>query len=541
MQTLSFFARHDANMTLYSGNDLERYIEFEKFAKKRYFSFSTDKRMFQEQMEDLALPHVNPNHVSRVVSNWLTNNQYEILKNFFPRAKEWKSVHHHISHAHSVFMFTEPREGDLILSIDGGGDLDDYFKVFTYQNSQVRELFEVKVNLGKPYRLLGLLSPELYRDRTKGYRMDLPLAGKKMSLLSLGKIVDEFKDPLREFYYQFMQDYDEENDSAEINFRKLLDKIGFEKKRFLDRDTARNILATSQFVFEETIKNNVYPLLDTGHFERVIVVGGCGLNVTMNSKINSDYGIEVFVPPCPNDCGISLGAAKIDNPNLRMTSPFTNANVLNYEYLSKFRQEYPIRFLSIDELAAVLSKGAIIGTMIGDLEIGPRALGNRSYLANPFIKGMKNRINSRRIKNREIWRPVAPIVAIEDLSRYFETDNPSPYMSFAPKIRKSYLEEFSEIIHVDGSSRVQTVSAIDGWIYRLIRSFEKITGKGILMNTSFNLKGEPLVQDYKDAFQIFKQSELDAIAIHKENLQKEDKIEVFFKNGSTDYMFNETD
>jgi len=427
-------------------------------------------------------------------------------------------------------MFTEPIENDLIISIDGGGDLKDYFKVFNYKKSKIEEILEVKINLGKPYRILGLLSPELYIDRKSGYKMDLPLSGKKMSLLSLGKITEEFKEPLREFYHKFMEYYNEEKDSVEINFRKLLDRIGFFNENFLDRETARDILATSQYIFEETIKENVYPLIEKGDYKRIVVVGGCGLNVTMNSKMYSDFGIPVFIPPCPNDCGISLGAAKIDNPNLKIfKNPFTDIKRLNESYLQKFRENFKRKKLSLEEIADLLSRGKIIGTMIGGLEIGPRALGNRSYLANPLINGMKNKINSKKIKDREYWRPVAPIVTFDSLNEFFDTDLPSPYMTFAPKVKEKYMQELKEITHFDGSSRIQTVSKEDGWIYHLLKLFGGITGKEILMNTSFNKKGNPLVQDYKEAYDLLKESDLDILIINECNPSREERMESFFK------------
>lgn len=360
--------------------------------------------------------------------------------------------------------------------------------------------------------------------------MDLPLSGKKMSLLALGQVKDVFKKAIREFYYDFMLYYNENTDSVSKNFRLLLDKIGFKGKNFLDKNTARDVLATSQNIFEETIQRYVYPFIEEKRYNRVIMVGGCALNITMNSKIESDFDIRVFTPPCPNDCGISLGATKLYNPKLSMLkSPFTNIKPIGEKALHKLRKDFYHKIISIDELAELLKKGLIVGTMIGPLEIGPRALGNRSYLASPLIHGMKNKINSPTIKNREFWRPVAAVITIDKLSEYFDTNNPSPYMTFAPKTRRNYLSLFREVTHVDGSSRVQTVTGEDGWIYHLLKSFGKLTGIEMLMNTSFNKKGHPLINDYKEAYRIFKESGLDAIVIDESTTIKESKLELFLK------------
>lgn len=527
---LAIYARHDANLTIVNENKIEIYLEFEKLTNKRYFSFEQDESNFNSQFTDLALPYFEPNEISKVVYNWLEQEQIKTLKGILPNAKKWVNVHHHISHAWSPYMFTEPKEKDIIVSIDGGGDLEDYFKIYSYNGGKINEMLEVKVNLGKPYRVLGLLSPELYDDRDKGYRMDLPLSGKKMSLLTLGEVIEQYKEPLREFYFDFMLNYDEKNDSVEKNFRLLLDRIGFKNENFLPKEEARNVLATSQYVFEETIKKYVYPFLEEGKYNRLIMVGGCALNVTMNSKIHSDFGIDMFVPPCPNDCGISLGAAKFHNPKLeKFEAPFTDVYLNGQNSLSKFRSEAYSKKITIHEMAKLLAEGMIIGTLIGPIEIGPRALGNRSYLANPLIKGMKDKLNSKQIKNREFWRPVAPIVTMEKLSEYFDTNLPSPYMSFAPKVKSLYKKGFEEITHLDGSSRIQTITKDDGWIYNLLKSVGEYTGREILMNTSFNLRGDPLINNYEDSFKIFKNSNLDAIVISKDNPKRDSMLEIFSK------------
>jgi carbamoyltransferase len=479
----------------------------------------------------LLLPYINPLEVTSIVYNWLHKNQIEILRKIFINVIEWKPVFHHISHVWSAYMFTDPQENDLIVSIDGGGDLEDYFHIYHFMNGEVNELKEIKVNLGKAYRVLGILSPELNKNQSNGYQMDLALSGKKMSLLSFGTVVDEYKKPLEEFYYDFMLNYDEINDSIDLNLSILLSKIGFANEKFLNQETSRDLMATSQYVFEKIIQKYLYPFLLEQKYKRVIMVGGCALNVTMNSKIIRDFNIEVFTPPCPNDCGISLGAAKIYNPKLKLLkTPFTFFPPSGNEMLAIFEKTYFSKFVTLDELALIIANGAIVGTMIGSLEIGPRALGNRSYLANPLILGMKNKMNSDRIKNREFWRPVAPIVALEKLDIYFDTKNPSPYMTFAPFVKKEYTSLLKEITHIDGTARVQTVSKESGWIYNLIKAFGKISGVEMLMNTSFNQKGHPLINDFYEAFNIFKDSDLDCIVISEKEPNKNDKVKIFIKN-----------
>jgi carbamoyltransferase len=234
----------------------------------------------------------------------------------------------------------------------------------------------------------------------------------------------------------------------------------------------------------------------------------------------------VFVPPCPNDCGISLGAIKQVYPNIPLIKhPFSHNLPDDAHELKIARREFYTSNVTINEIAQVLANGKIIGTIVGPLEIGPRALGNRSYLASPLIPGMKNRINSQQIKDREVWRPVAPILTIESMAHYFDNVLPSPYMTFAPAVKSEFRKLLGEIMHIDCSARIQTVTSSDGWIYWLLKEFGKITSHEILMNTSFNTKGNPLINSYGDAFKLLKTSSLDAVLVGSSS----DKFELFSK------------
>lgn len=518
-KVMLFYPKHDANLTIIEGDEIIAYFEFEKITNKRYFAFSTDEVTFMSEVHEFMLPHIKVLEITTICTNWMEPSQIKVLKKIFKNVKKWYSYPHHLSHVWSAYSFTRPRESDLILSFDGGGDMDDYFYIYSYRSNGIRKLLEVKVNLGKPYRLLGLLSPDLYEAHDGEYDMGLPLSGKKMSLLAHGHVEDMYIKPLERFYYDFMLHYDQKTDSVEENFRMLLDDIGLQGERFIsNRKTALDVLATSQYVFEKMVFRYIEPFIEEEIYDRLIIVGGCALNVVLNSKIEKKYNIEVFIPPCPSDCGISIGMAKICNPGIQYLStaysdvpPSENGDVKTQ--LSKYSTH---KRISIKELAKLLAEGMVVGTMVGPIEIGPRALGNRSYLASPFVHGMKNRINSKNMKDRESWRPVAPIISLEKLSEYFDTTNPSPYMTFAPKIRDNHRALLKEVMHIDGSARIQTVDKGDGWIYRLIKEFAKITGHPILMNTSFNKQGSPLVNDYAEAELLFRSSGLDALIIAPE-------------------------
>ena len=527
---LSLYTRHDANMSIASGDFIENYLEFEKIAKKRYFSFSKNEQEFERQFRELACPYFKVSDISEIIYNLVDNNQLAVLKDIFPDCVSFTHVSHHLSHAWSNYLFTEPRQDDIMFTVDGGGDLNDCFKAYSFRGKCLEELMDVKVNLGKPYRLLGLISPELNFPVGDEYDLGLPLSGKIMSLSSLGKARREYEDLVSSFYKRFMLESHEENKGVEESFSALMTGLGFRGERLLPEDVSRDILATSQYIFEKTIKKHTYSLIEKMSPKRILLAGGCALNVTMNSEVRRDLGIEVFTSPSPNDCGISLGALKSHNFKIHsFRTPFVNVEPSRKDALSSARHQFNHDWIDIEGLAKFICEGNIVGTIIGPLEIGPRALGNRSYLANPLIKGMRDRINSRRVKNREPWRPVAPIIPIDKIEEYFDTEQESPYMTFAPLIKSKYKKDFAQVMHVDGSARVQTVSESDGWIYNLVKSVGSLTGREILMNTSFNIKGDPLINDYADAFNILSTSDLDAIVI-SENSRPPNRFEIFSKN-----------
>lgn len=527
---LSIHTRHDANVTVFDGDNIIIYLEIEKIANIRYFGFSANKQEFIKQFNEYVAPYIIGFEIDTIIGCWLTDGQKDGLIDIFGENIRFENVNHHISHVNSAYVFTDARNDDLILSIDGGGDLDDYFYIYERNGDEFKLLKEVKVNLGKAYRIIGLLSPELYKHQDKGYMMDHALSGKKMSLQSYGNIVSDYMQPVRDYYYNFMDEYDEANDDVTKNLSVLLSKIGHGDKKFLDALTARDILATSQYVFEQIVTEYLYPFLKSQKYRRLVVVGGCALNVKLTSMINDQLGIEIFTPPCANDGGISLGAAKIHNPTLKkLESPFIKTSIKNKDHVNQFKSNYTHKQCSLAEIAKMLAGGKTIATVVGDIEIGPRALGNRSYLASPLIKGMKNKLNSKNMKDREIWRPVAPIVTSDKLTEYFDTNLASPYMTFAPQIKQDKRELLKEIMHIDGSARVQTVEK-DNWVYHLIKEFGKITGTEVIMNTSFNSRGCPLINDLSEAFDIFVNSELDAIVIDFDQPSHESKLMVYFKD-----------
>ena len=154
------------------------------------------------------------------------------------------------------------------------------------------------------------------------------------------------------------------------------------------------------------------------------------------------------------------------------------------------------------------------------MEHGPRALGNRSILCNPSIPEMKDILNEK-VKHREYYRPFAPVVRLEDVSEYFEWEGESRWMTFCPKVKKEWRKKLPSITHVDNTARIQTVTQEQNpWLYELLTKFKEKTGVGVLLNTSFNVNGKPILNTIRDAFEILDKSEMDGLVIEDTYIKK---------------------
>jgi predicted NodU family carbamoyl transferase len=246
----------------------------------------------------------------------------------------------------------------------------------------------------------------------------------------------------------------------------------------------------------------------------LIISGGCGLNCEWNTKWkNSGIFEEVFVPPVPNDSGSAIGTAidaqlyytgklKIDW-KVYAGEEFVNDEDIPLEML----EEYD---LDNEQIAHYLSHNNVIAWIQGKYEMGPRALGNRSLLASPLDKNMQNKLN--KIKQRESYRPIAPICIEEDVSKYFEWQDSSPHMLYFQKVKTNKLPA---ITHVDGTARVQTVNSEQNEkIYRLLNEFKKITEFSVLCNTSLNFNGKGFINRTSDLLKYSKSQDLNGFVIN---------------------------
>lgn len=244
----------------------------------------------------------------------------------------------------------------------------------------------------------------------------------------------------------------------------------------------------------------------------LLIVGGCGLNCDWNTQWR-DSGLfaDVFVPPCTDDSGIAIGVA------VDAQRHFSGSAKLKWSVYSGAAFEYDIsvddRFneseINLDTIANLLLNGAVIAWVTGQYEIGPRALGNRSLLAAPFREEMRDRLNS--IKAREDYRPIAPICIEEQVSQWFHWRGPSPHMLYFQRVLS---EELRAVTHDDGTARVQTLNGQEHpQLYQLLRAFSRVSGFGVLCNTSLNFPGRGFINRMSDLARFVEERRIDAMVV----------------------------
>jgi len=455
---------------------------------------------------------------------------------------------HHLSHAASAF-YPSPFKQSLILTIDGVGEWATT-SVAIGRGAEIELLKEIhyphslgllysaftyylgfKVNGGE-YKVMGLA----------------PYGEPKYKELILEKLVDLKEDGsfgLNQHYFDYSTGL------AMVN-KRFFDLFS-ETKREAESDLKEfhmDIAASVQAVTEEVLLKLIGSLSEEYGEENLCLAGGVALNCVANSKIlESKKFKNIWVQPAAGDAGGALGAAlAVWHHHLGKPRPKENIDSMKGSYLgpSYSQQEVEVQLKEKkvnfetyheDELikltAKLLSEGKAIGWFQGAMEFGPRALGSRSILADPRSNEMQTNLNLK-VKFRESFRPFAPSILEEDLEEWFELSSPSPYMLFVAKLNKSKLKSVSEvdkktsglaklkiarstvpaITHVDNSARVQSVNGtFNQKYYKLLKEFKEITGCPILVNTSFNIRGEPIVCSPLDAYGCFMGTNLDYLVI----------------------------
>ncbi|QIE42978.1 carbamoyl transferase (plasmid) [Rhodobacteraceae bacterium SC52] len=296
---------------------------------------------------------------------------------------------------------------------------------------------------------------------------------------------------------------------------------------------AADLAASGQAAYA-ALADQILDTCNEGSEGNLILGGGCALNSSYNGTIVGHTKFErLFVPPAPADDGNAVGAALlswmqtagIDKVPVLPAVPYLGSaasasSVAKIGNMHGLAQVSDISGTSETRVAQLLAQGKIIGVMRGRAEFGPRALGNRSILADPRAPDMKDRIN-RLVKGREPYRPFAPVLCVEDVGDWFENAQPSPYMSITLRWRRDRALLVPAVVHQDGTGRLQTVDTeTTPWMHGLVRAFEQETGVPVILNTSFNIMGSPMVHKVEDALAAFATTGLDALVIEDMLIEK---------------------
>lgn len=427
-----------------------------------------------------------------------------------PEQHRWSFhyVPHHRAHAASAFL-PSPFERAAVMTIDGyGGDATTAY--YRAAGSTLTELGHVSLphSLGLLYELttnyLGFLgSSDEY---------------KVMAMAAYGK--PAYADVFRQLVTPG------ERGQYRINGPLILgERLGPERRRGEPVEQRHYDVACSlQLVLEETVLEIARWLREESGEENLCFAGGVALNCVLNSRLRrSGIFSRMWVPPVSGDAGTALGAAMLVAAEGEPDAPRRYA--MDHAYLGPgfedgeieaFLTHTRVPFRKLDnvaeEMGARLADQRVVGWFQGRMEFGPRALGARSLLASASNADMRERLND--IKGREQFRPVAPIVPVEDAHEWFDTAGPSPFMTYVEHVRPEKLERIPAAAHVDGTARLQTVEREHNpRLHDLLKAYGAKSGAPVLINTSLNVREEPIVCTMKDAVSTFYTSSLDDLVI----------------------------
>jgi len=405
--------------------------------------------------------------------------QRQWIKKFYPQLKgiPIKDYYHHETHA-AAGVLSSKYEECTVMVIDAIGEFDTA-SIWQWKEGKLKKLHSIKF----PSSLGLFYSAVTHHVGLKPMEDEYILMG----MAAYGK-PENWKPLSRKMgkrYFKYKHPWISYRQS--ISMKENLQR-GLDVKSFTGVDDFDMAAAAQDQVQERIYSYGLYAKEITGS-SNLVYMGGVALNCVANSNL-TDIFKNIFIMPNPGDCGSSLGAAALELYNktgekIDWKTPYLGHNI---------EGKYPIK-----KALASLKKGELFGIANGRAEFGPRALGNRSLCADPRGPDVKDKMNV--IKKRQMFRPFAPMILEEHVHDYFEMPggiSHAPYMQFVAKCKKP--EEFPAIIHEDGTSRVQTVRKEEHPdLHELLTKFYKDTGCPMLLNTSLNIKGQPIVNDEEDA------------------------------------------
>jgi carbamoyltransferase len=554
---------HDASACLLINEKIVAFAEEERFTRKRY---SYDSLPINAIAYCLEEGKVSIDEINKVVYGWNMPKIYKMRRGKFPFSKKQilkqlfppnlykytslpplEFIDHHLAHASSAYRLSGFNDASILV-LDGQGE--DCSGTLAYsKDGKINIISKVPISFSLGYMMEAACKHIGLRTSDAGKLMGLAGHGKKANIFNnivlteTGYLVKDFpndksiiKDVLDEqeqIIHQWEKYFSDKYPLSIIKESKFSTLKGSWVTEIKYNQDCKNFAYSVQKTLEEVVIHLVKYLVRKTSCRNLVIAGGIGLNCVINGRLISEGVIDnLFVQPAANDAGVSIGAAleiahkdfgynKFDRlENIYLGPKYTNQQILNT--LRTFKIPYK-KVNDIHKLAAkALSEGKIVGWFQGRMEGGPRALGNRSILANPRIKDMHDIVN--KIKSRENWRPLAPSILEECINDYFEEACPSPFMLKSHRVKKEKAKEIPAVTHKDLTARYHSVSIQSNKLYYLlIKEFYRLTGIPMIMNTSLNIGGEPLVCTPEQAIKTFYLSAIDYLVLGNYWITKDEK------------------
>lgn len=498
---------HDQSVCLIEDGEIKYHLEIERFNRRKHNWINNNEKNRRKVNKDFEIfaskiiRKEKPDIIATSGMGYKSDNGL-ILPRGYPMKEKmdnqkithffdyslYKNIYyvdHHIAHA-AYSYFTSPFVESDILAYDGGGErfqtifFDKNFKLFDYGPRAE----------GKRLALGTLWGP------AATYSFGKFAAGKLMGLSAYGEIENKY---IKSFIHYSTPEMENAVDWNELE----------ELKNFSASLQHFSNMETLAFLAHNKTSNNL------------CIGGGIGLNGYINQLIDEEIYDNVFIPPATSDCGISIGAALHALWTFEGKRPINkNLAYLGTEYkIPKIGTEYSYEDL-YTLIAQKISEGKVVGWYQGRSESGPRALGNRSILADPRDPNMKDHIN-KSVKHREWFRPFAPAILKEYVTDWFEGIKEARYMLKIAKYKEGMGEKVPAVCHVDYTGRLQTVTKEDNeHFYNLIKAFYDRTGIPMLLNTSFNDNTEPIVETPENALRTFRKNDVDILVLGNRVISK---------------------
>ncbi len=478
---------HDSNISYFDGYKVH-YLKSERLYNIKYHAYNNLWEWKKDIKKIFGVDEKDIDEIAIIIDPWrnklpMDNEEFypAVEYEYIPtKNKVWR-INHHLAHALSCWPLYKKRP-DYEVIIDGFGDMNNAWTVIKKDKILERGYTDKNGSLG------WSMSESAIWLKIKD---DYGSAGKLMGLQSYGRILKDFKSLLNYNMYSIDKLFSINNDTAN---KQPLDWIR----------TVHDKVSDILIDFFEKITNKDYDAT-------ISYSGGVAQNVIWNTAIKNKFK-NLIIPPHCNDEGLSLGALEY----LRIKNNLPKFKLTNFPYIqSDEKPEQVASTETIIKTAEHLKNNKIVAWYQNNGEIGPRALGNRSLLLNPLINNGKDVIN--KIKKREAYRPFGASVLKKYVKEYFNTEIDNPHMLYVGKTTKKNLKC---ITHIDGTCRFQSVDKNNQTYYNLIKEFYKKTECPLLLNTSFNINGKPIMSNLNDAKEFFKNSNIDVLVIGNKIYEK---------------------